>query len=341
MRAIGAVGGVPIDDPGSFVELELPVPQLRPRDVLVRVEAVSVNPGDTKTRGSMAATDPPRVLGWDATGTVEAVGDAVTTLAVGDEVWYAGDYTRPGSNAELQAVDERIVAERPGTWSWGEAAALPLTSITAWESLFERLRLGRAGDGPGQADASRPGTLLVIGGAGGVGSMVIQLAKHYHPALRVIGTASRQASRDWVNGLGADAVIDHHDLVNAGLRAAPDGVDYVFSTHSEGNVEAFAELMNPFGHVVAIDDPEGLDLIGLKNKSIAWHWEFMFTRSMFETEDMYRQKQLLQRVAELAENGEIRTTATETIADFSADGLRRAHRIVESGRAVGKVVVTR
>jgi zinc-binding alcohol dehydrogenase family protein len=330
MRAFGAVGGLPIEDPASFVDLELSVPRLRSRDVLVRVQAVSVNPVDTKVRASMAPGEAPRVLGFDAAGVVEAIGREVRTLGVGDEVWYAGAFTRQGSNAELQAVDERIVAERPGTLNFAQAAALPLTAITAWESLFDRLRLER----------DSIGTLLVIGGAGGVGSILIQLATHI-PGLRVIATASRQESRDWVAGLGAHAVIDHHDLVNEGLQAAPDGVDYVFSTHSEGNVEAFAQLMNPFGHVVAIDDPEGLDLRDFKPKSIAWHWEFMFTRPMFETDDIQEHKRLLARVAALVDEGRVRTTVTETIEDFSAAGLRRAHALVESGRMTGKVVVTR
>ena len=330
MRAIGAVGGLPISDPGSLVELERPVPQLRARDVLVAVQAVSVNPVDVKLRAAMQPGAAPRVLGFDAAGVVEAVGPQVTTLGVGDEVWYAGDIGRAGADADLQAVDERIVAERPGTVSFAEAAALPLTAITAWESLFGHLGLER----------DSTGTLLVIGGAGGVGSILIQLATKI-PGLRVVATASRRESRDWVAGLGAHAVIDHHDLVNEGLRAAPDGVDYVFSTHSQGNVEAFAQLMNPFGHIVAIDDPVGLDLMPLKPKSIAWHWEFVFTRSMFETEDMQEQKRALARMAALVDEGRIRSTVTETIEDFSAAGLRRAHALVESGRMTGKVVVTR
>ncbi len=270
------------------------------------------------------------MLGFDAAGTVEAVGSAVTTLAPGDEVFYAGDVSRPGSNAELQAVDERIVAERPGTLSFAEAAALPLTSITAYEALFDRLRL---------TDAST-GTLLILGAAGGVGSIMVQLAKLL-TSVTVIGTASRGASRDWVSGLGADAVIDHHDLVNECGRAAPDGIDYVFSPHTAGNIESFAEIMNPFGEIVAIDEPEGLELLPLKTKSIAFHWEFMFTRSLLETPDMIEQKHLLARVAALVDDGRIRSTVTERIADFSAAGIRQAHELVESGRMTGKVVVHR
>ncbi len=328
MRAVGAFDGLPIEDPDSLVDVEVPVPTLRPRDVLVRVHAVSVNPVDVKVRASLSRLQTPRILGFDAAGVVEAVGPEVSTLAVGDEVWYAGDITRPGSNAELQAVDERIVADRPGTLSFAEAAALPLTAITAWESLFDHLHL----------TAESTGTLLVLGAAGGVGSILVQLAEQL-TRLRVVGTASRRESRDWIAGLGADAVIDHHDLVNEGLRAAPDGVDYLFSTHSDGNVEAFAELMAPFGHIVAIDDPPELDVVALKPKAITWHWEFMFARPTLETEDMQAQKQILARVAALLDEGRIRTTVTETIEDLSAAGLRRAHALVESGRMCGKVVV--
>jgi NADPH:quinone reductase len=330
MRAIGSRRALPVDDPDCLLDVEVPVPSLRPRDVLVRVEAVSVNPVDVKLRATLPASETPTVLGFDAAGVIEAVGPAVTTLAVGDEVFYAGDISRPGANADLQAVDERIVAERPGTFSFADAAALPLTSITAWESLFDRLRLTPASDG----------TLLILGAAGGVGSIMVQLAKLL-TGVRVLGTASRVASRDWVTALGADGVIDHHDLVNECARAAPDGLEYLFTAHSDGNVESFAEIMAPFGEIAAIDDPQGLDLYPLKSKSIAWHWELMFTRSLYETDDMIEQKHLLARVAQLADAGRIRSTATERIADFSAAGIRRAHELVESGRMTGKVVVHR
>jgi NADPH2:quinone reductase len=330
MRAIGSFDGLPVSDERCLVDVELPVPQLRSQDVLVRVQAVSVNPVDVKRRASLERSATPTVLGYDAAGVVEAVGQSVTTLGVGDEVFYAGDINRSGANAELQAVDERIVAERPGTLSFADAAALPLTSITASEALFDRLQLTRESGG----------TLLILGAAGGVGSIMIQLAK-LETGVTVIGTASRGASRDWVAGLGADAVIDHHDLVNECGRAAPDGIDYVFSPHTAGNIESFAEIINPFGEIVAIDEPEGLELLPLKTKSIAFHWEFMFTRSLFETPDMIEQKHLLARVAALADAGRIRSTASERIADFSAAGIRAAHELVESGRMTGKVVVHR
>jgi NADPH:quinone reductase len=330
MRAIGSYDGLPISDPRSLVDVELPVPELRPRDVLVRVQAVSVNPVDVKRRASVAPSETPVVLGYDAAGIVEEVGPEVSTLAVGDEVYYAGDVTRQGSNAELQAVDERIVAYRPGSLSFAEAAALPLTSITAWETLFDRFRLG----------PESTAVLLIVGAAGGVGSVMIQLAKQL-TRLEVLATATRPESRDWVCALGADRVVDHHDLVDSVRSHGVDEVDYIFSPHSRDNVDAYAEIIRPFGEITAIDEPEGLDLLALKRKSVTWHWELMFTRSLFETPDMIAQKHLLSRVAQLVDDQRVRTTATESIDDFSAAGLKRAHELVEAGRMTGKVVVHR
>lgn len=330
MRAIGSYDALTISDPHSLVDVKLPTPELRPRDVLVRVQAVSVNPVDIKRRGSMEHSETPVVLGYDAAGIVEEVGPQVSTLAVGDEVYYAGDITRPGSNAELQAVDERIVALRPGSLSFAEAAALPLTSITAWEALFHRFRL----------DMGSEGRLLVVGAAGGVGSVMIQLAKQL-TGLEVLATATRPESRDWVCALGADRVVDHHDLVDSVRSHGVDEVDYIFSPHSRDNIDAYAAIIRPFGEITAIDEPEGLDLLALKTKSVTWHWELMFTRSLFETPDMIEQKHLLSRVALLVDELRLRTTVTETIDDFSAAGLRRAHELVESGRMTGKVVVHR
>ncbi|GHH88360.1 NADPH:quinone reductase [Streptomyces sulfonofaciens] len=330
MRAIASYRGLPVDDPECLQDVEVPVPELRPRDVLVRVHAVSVNPADVKSRAGLAPSSAPRILGFDAAGVVEAVGPAVTTLSVGQEVWYAGDITRPGSNAELQAVDERIVGRKPSSLGFAEAAALPLTTITAWETLFERFGL----------TSGHTGTLLALGAAGGVGSILVQLAKEL-TGVRVLASASRPESRDWARAMGADDVVDHHDLVATTTAAAPDGVDYLFSPHSGGQIESFARIMRPFGQIVAIDEPENMDLLPLKSKSIAWHWELMFTRSLFETPDMIEQKNLLESVADLVDGKRIRTTLTTTIDDFSADGMREAHRVVESGRTTGKVVVSR
>lgn len=329
MPAIGSFTGLPIDHPDALQDVQIAIPELRPHDVLVGVHAVSVNPVDIKRRGSLSPSSTPVVLGFDAAGVVEAVGPAVSTLAVGDEVWYAGDISRPGTNAQFHAVDERIVARKPKTLSFKDSAALPLTTITAWEALFERFGL----------TAESRGDLLVLGAAGGVGSAMIQLAKQL-TGVRVIATASRDDSRQWALDLGADAVIDHHDLERQAREVAPDGIDYVFSPHSAGNIETYAAITRPFGHITAIDEPEGLDLLPLKAKSIAWHWELMFTRPMFGY-DMIAQQRLLTAAADLVDRGALRTTITTSIDDFSAAGLRAAHRLVESGRMIGKVVVHR
>lgn len=329
MPAIGSFTGLPIDHPDALQDVQIAIPELRPHDVLVGVHAVSVNPVDIKRRGSLSPSSTPVVLGFDAAGVVEAVGPAVSTLAVGDEVWYAGDVSRPGTNAQFHAVDERIVARKPKTLSFKDSAALPLTTITAWEALFERFGL----------TAESRGDLLVLGAAGGVGSAMIQLAKQL-TGVRVIATASRDDSRQWALDLGADVVIDHHDLERQAREVAPDGIDYVFSPHSAGNIETYAAITRPFGHITAIDEPEGLDLLPLKAKSIAWHWELMFTRPMFGY-DMIAQQRLLTAAADLVDRGALRTTITTSIDDFSAAGLRAAHRLVESGRMIGKVVVHR
>jgi NADPH2:quinone reductase len=316
MQAIGAFAADSIDD--GLRDVSVDVPEIRPRDVLVRVLAVSVNPADFKVRVGLAPSEDPAILGYDAAGVVEAVGPDVTTLSIGDEVWYAGDVTRPGSNAEFQAVDERIVSRKPSTLSFADAAALPLTTITAWESLFDRFGLTR----------NSTGDLLVLGAAGGVGSIMIQLAKAL-TGVRVIATASRDASRAWVQSMGADVVVNHHHLRDDTLAAVPGGVDYLFSPHSKDNIEDYAAIVKPFGHITAIDEPPGLDLLALKAKSIAWHWELMFTRPRFETPDMIEQQKLLAATAGLVDEGTLRTTVTKTIGD------------VESGRMTGKVVITR
>ena len=329
MKAVASFAGRPLDDPTALQDVTVEVPQLRERDVLVRVLAVSVNPVDVKRRGSLPESTSPTILGHDGAGIVEAIGPEVSTLSVGDEVWYAGDVSRPGTNAEFHAVDERIVGRKPTSLSFGDAAALPLTTITAWESLFERFRLG----------TDSTGDLLVVGGAGGVGSIMIQLAKVL-TAVRVIATASRADSREWALALGADAVVDHHDLEAEVTRVAPEGIDYLFSPHSSGNVDTYAAILKPFGHVTAIDEPAGLDLVPLKEKSIAWHWELMFTRALFG-HDMIAQQRLLSRTADLVDRGVLRTTATKTLTGIDADTVREAHRDVESGRMIGKVVIER
>jgi zinc-binding alcohol dehydrogenase family protein len=331
MPAVVSYQGLPVDDDRSLVEAELPVPELRPHDLLVRVAAVSVNPVDVKRRAGLPESTTPTVLGYDAAGVVAAVGPAVTGYRVGDEVYYAGDVTRPGSNAEYQAVDERIVGHKPRSLSWAEAAAMPLTTITAWESLFGRFRL----------TGSSEGTLLVLPGAGGVGSILIQLAKRL-TGLTVIATASRSESRDFARNMGADHIVDHHgDLATEVLAIAPGGTDYIFSAHSASTVPAFVAVAKPFSEITAIDDATGVELQQLKPKSLTWHWELMFTRSTFGTPDLAEQGVLLERAAELFDDGTLRPTLTTTLEGFTADNLRQAHRLVESGRMTGKVVVVR
>ncbi len=329
MSAVASYAALPVDDADALQDVTVDIPELRAHDVLVRVEAVSVNPVDMKRRKQIAASSEPVILGFDAAGTIEAVGSAVTTLQAGDEVWYAGDVSRQGSNAQLQAVDERIVARKPASLSFAEAAALPLTTITAWETLFERFAL---------SDQST-GDLLIIGGAGGVGSIMIQLAKKLS-GVRVVATASRDESRQWALDMGADVVIDHQNLRAAAADIAPSGFDYLFSPYSEGNVEVYADIVRPFGHITAIDDPVGLDLAPLKSKSIAWHWELMFTRPLYGV-DLIAQQQLLAKTAAMCDSGVIRTTLNKTIADFSSVGIREAHRDIEGGRTIGKVVIHR
>jgi zinc-binding alcohol dehydrogenase family protein len=316
-------------DPDSFVPVEVALDPPGPHDLLVEVRAVSVNPVDHKVRTSFDVADAPKVLGYDAAGVVVAVGAEVDSFAVGDEVWYAGSVARSGTNAALHLVDERVVGPKPSTLSFAEAAAMPLTSITAWEVLFDRLRL----------TAGSTGTLLVVGGAGGVGSMVVQLARAL-TGLTVVATAARPESERWATEMGAHHVVDHRDLVASVREVAPGGVDHVVSAFSDGNVEAYAELLPVHGAVVAVDDPVGLDLLPLKAKSQTWHWELMFTRPLSLPDDPY-QHHLLEEVARLVDAGRVRTTMTEHLTPLDADALRAAHLLVESSRVVGKVVVSR
>ncbi|MFG2037826.1 zinc-binding alcohol dehydrogenase family protein [Dactylosporangium sp. NPDC048998] len=320
MRAVGyrTAGG-----PAVLEDFELPVPEPGPRDLLVRVEAVSVNPVDVKVRASADPGGTPRVLGFDAAGVVTAVGNEVSLFSPGDEVYYAGSIGRPGTDQQFHLVDERIAGRRPRSLTFAAAAALPLTTITAWETLFDRFRLG----------PDSTGTLLVLGAAGGVGSMIIQLARAL-TRLTVVGTASRPDSRQWALDLGAHEVVGHGELPEG-----PEGVDYVFSPFTAGQVEHFARILRPGGQIAAIDEPEGLDLLPLKTKSIGFHWEFMFTRPLFQTPDMVVQHELLDRVAELVDAGTVRSTMTTQLGPIDADHLRKAHEMVEDGHMTGKVVV--
>ena len=332
MRATGYRTSLPIEDANSLLDLDVPVPVPEPQDLLVAVRAVSVNPVDTKVRKRAAPPEGDvKILGWDAAGVVEAVGAGVTLFRPGDAVFYAGALTRPGTNSEKHLVDARIVGRKPASLGFAEAAALPLTALTAWELLFDRL-----GARPGkQPDA---GTLLVIGGAGGVGSILIQLARRL-TGLTVIATASRPETVEWCRSLGAHHVVDH----GADLAAQVAGlgpVTLVASlTATDKHLPAIAELIAPQGKVALIDDPGALDISRFKQKSVSVHWEFMFTRSMFQTDDMIAQHNLLTEVSELVDAGVIRTTLGDHFGTINAANLKRAHGFIESGKARGKIVL--
>ncbi|MBP0452214.1 zinc-binding alcohol dehydrogenase family protein [Kitasatospora sp. RG8] len=334
MPAVGYLANLPIEEPGSLIDLELPVPQPGPRDLLVQVEAIAVNPVDYKIRQNADPGAGPRVLGWDAAGTVVAVGEEVALFEVGDEVYYAGALDRPGANSRFHAVDERLVGPKPATLTFAEAAALPLTALTAWEGLFERLGLRY-----GALDET--GTLLVTAAAGGVGSIVVQLARTL-TGLTVIGTASRPESAAYARRMGAHHVIDHRQpLAEQLTEVAPGGIDHVFSTAATDRyLAAYAEALNPFGRIVAIDDFDSLAIGALKPKSISFHWEFMYTRSMFRTADQQMQHHILNRVARLVDAGLLTTTATRDLGPVNAANLREAHRLLESGSAIGKTTLT-
>lgn len=332
MHAIALTEGRPIDEERSLIDVELPDPEPGPRDVLVDVRAASVNPVDVKQRAGSPALDTPRILGFDGSGVVRAVGSGVELFRPGDEVWWAGQVDRQGSNADLQLVDERIVGRKPSSLGFAEAAALPLTTITAWESLFDKLEL----------TADSRGALLVVGATGGVGSIMLQLVRELLPGVRTIATASGEENVRWARSLGAAATVDHHrDLVGETLAVEPDGVDWIFSAHSAGRAADYARLLRPFGAIVAIDSAKDVDFDALKPRSLTWHWEFMFTRPVQRTPDMVRQHELLNAVADLVDAGRITSTLQTVLHGWDAATFRNAHRLIESGRTVGKVVVAR
>ena len=332
MKAVAYANCLPIEADQSLLDVSLPEPVASGHDLLVEVRAVSVNPVDTKVRRGMA---PPsgeqRVLGWDAAGIVRAVGESVSLFKPGDRVWYAGALNRPGSNSELQLVDERIVGRMPASLDFAHAAALPLTAITAWEMLFDRLQVTRQQSG----DA-----ILIIGAAGGVGSILTQLARKL-TGLTVVGTASRPATQQWVGELGAHHVIDHSQaLVPQFKQLGIDNVRYVASlTHTDQHLAQVVELIAPQGRLSLIDDPATLDILPFKRKSVSVHWELMFTRSLFATPDMVAQHHLLNEVAQLVDAGVLQTTFAEHFGTINAANLKRAHALLESGKARGKIVL--
>ena len=334
MKAVGYHVSLPTAAEQSLVDLDLPVPVPGPRDLLVRVKAVSVNPVDTKIRTRVApAAGEAKVLGWDAAGIVEAVGGEVSLFRPGDAVFYAGAVDRPGTNSELHAVDERIVGRMPRSLSFPQAAALPLTAVTAWELLFDRLGVPYGSKAP-------TGTLLVVNGAGGVGSILTQIARRL-TGLTVVATASRPETTAWCREMGAHHVIDHRRPLNQGLAEIGIAqVEYVASLTATGqHLPALVEAIAPQGRLAVIDDPETLDIMPLKRKCVSVHWEFMFTRSLFHTADMAAQHRMLDEVADLVDAGLLRTTLTEVAGVINSANLRRVHALVESGRAIGKTVL--
>ncbi|MEM1370397.1 MAG: zinc-binding alcohol dehydrogenase family protein [Cyanobacteria bacterium P01_H01_bin.15] len=331
MKAIGYTQAGPISAKNALIEFETEIPQPRAHDLLVEIRGVSVNPVDVKLRAAAQPEGGPRILGFDAAGIVKAVGSAATRFRAGDEVFYAGDITRPGTNAQFQLVDERIVGRKPSSLDFAAAAGMPLTSITAWELLFDSLGV-KEGGGKDKA-------LLVIGGAGGVGSILIQLAKKL-TNLTVIATASREDTRAWVEKMGADHIINHRNPLDQEIKTLGIAPRYVAAlTHTDRHYSAIANLIKPRGRIALIDDPETLDIVPLKAKALTVSWEFMFTRSMFQTPDMDAQHQLLNRVAELLDNGTLISTVNNHGGALSVETLRAAHEFQESGTAIGKTVL--
>jgi zinc-binding alcohol dehydrogenase family protein len=334
MKAVAYQTPQPIAHPDSLVDITLPDPVAADRDLLVEVKAVSVNPVDVKVRaGSKPEPGEWKILGWDAAGVVRAVGPDVTQFKPGDRVWYAGSITRAGSNSELQLVDERIVGKMPSALDFAAAAALPLTSLTAWEMLFDRF-----GIAPGKTASDK--SLLIIGAAGGVGSIMTQLARRL-TGLTIIGTASRPETKAWITQLGVHHVIDHTQPFAPQLeQIGIANPDYVVSlTHTDHHFDQIAEVIAPQGKFGLIDDPELLDVRKLKRKSVSLHWELMFTRAIFQTADMAAQNSILNEIATLVDNGVVRTTVTENFGRINAENLKRAHALIESGKARGKIVL--
>ncbi|MBY5518803.1 zinc-binding alcohol dehydrogenase family protein [Rhizobium leguminosarum] len=334
MRAVAYKTPQPISAETSLIDVELPMPEAGGHDLLVEIKAVSVNPVDVKVRAHSAPpADELKVLGWDAAGIVKAIGADVTLFRPGDEVFYSGVISRPGSNAEFHLVDERIVGTKPKSLDFAAAAALPLTSITAYEALFDRLKVQDAVSGGARS-------ILIIGGAGGVGSIAIQIARALTD-LTVIATASRQETQDWVKELGAHHVVDHSRPIAPQVAALGIGAPgFIFSTtNTDSHIGDIVEAIAPQGRFALIDDPKTLDIVPFKRKAVSVHWELMFTRPLYGTPDMIEQHKLLNKISELIDAGRIRTTLSEIVGPINAANLKTAHAMVESGRMKGKIVL--
>ena len=338
MKAVGYIKSLPVNDSESLQDIELSQPIATGRDLLVKIKAIAVNPVDCKIRTRVSGAEGKyKVLGWDAVGEVVATGETATEFKPGDVVYYAGDLNRQGSNAEYQLVDERLVGIKPRSLSDAEAAALPLTSITAWEMLFEHLSIRQ--QSPNSKEKSGE-IILVVGAAGGVGSIFLQLAGAITGAT-VIATASRDSSIAWVKKLGADYVVDHSKPLQLQIEALGIGqITHVASLNStDSYFESYVELLAPFGKIALIDDPESLDVMKMKPKSLSLHIEFMFARSMFKATDMNEQSRLLNRISDLVDQGYIKTTVGKNLGAINAANLRAAHQELESGKSIGKIVL--
>ena len=335
MKAIGFRKSLPIAEKDSFIEFETAKPSPSGFDLLVKVGAVSMNPVDFKVRQSAAKDiilDEPKIIGYDAVGTVVSVGEKVGLFKEGDEVYYAGDLTRSGSNAAFQLIDERIVGTKPKSLRIQEAAAIPLTGLTAWEAIFDRMKVD-----PNKAKGK---SILILAGAGGVGSIAIQIAKQV-AGLTVIATASRDETQDWCKSMGADFVVNHHDLQSEMERIGHKEVDYILDcVDINGYWEALNDIIKPQGHIVTITGSnEPLNLMLLKNKSVSFSWEFMFTRSMYTTEDIIRQHEILNEIADLVDKGILKSTLKTELKGFSVENFKKAHEMQESGKSIGKTVI--
>jgi zinc-binding alcohol dehydrogenase family protein len=340
MKAIGFYQFLPVENPESLVEVEIPDPEPGARDLLVRVKAVSVNPVDVKVRSRQKTVEKePKIIGWDAAGVVESIGSEVSLFKVGDEVFYAGDITRPGCNSQYHLVDERIVGRKPASLSFEQAAAMPLTTITAWEALFDRMSVEKRV--PAEQDRQ---SVLVIGGAGGVGSIAIQLAKKV-AGCKVIATASREDSAGWCRKLGADEIINHHKpFAEEFKRIGADEVDYILCFNStEKHIQNMADVIKPQGKlctIVETKDSQPVNISLFQAKSVGFMWELMFTRPMFKTPDMQVQHELLNEAGQLLDEGVLKTTMTENYGPLTAENLRNAHGKIESGSMIGKLVLS-
>jgi len=335
MKAIGFKTSLSIEKEDSFIAFETPIPTPEGHNLLVKVQAVSVNPVDFKIRQNSAKgtiLETPKIIGWDAVGIVEAIGDQVSLFKVGDEVYYAGDITKSGSNAEYQLIDERIVGKKPKSLTIEQAAAIPLTGLTAWEILFDRIRI--------DPEKDKGKTILIIGGAGGVGSIAIQLAKKV-AGLTVIATASRPESIEWCKQQGADFVVNHKNLIDEVRNAGFQHIDFIVDFVDVNQYwNAIVELIKPQGHIGSISDPvENVNLRQLKGKSASFHWELMFTRSMFQTEDIIAQHHILNKLGDLLDNGTIQSTLKTTLNGLTVSNFKEAHKLLESGSTIGKIAI--